>query len=117
MLQQLFLLQTVPRHRLRSDAPLTPESLAGCPNRNVPDYFTIAPRYRSEILVSELGSATPPAIPPDLAPFPLKDVHDLPEAAPAAATDFDRRLGGLDRHGTVRRLFVRLDAVHSSGAE
>jgi Fic family protein len=55
-----------------------------------------------------------PAVPP----FPpLEDVHDVLEAANAAVREFDRRLTEWDRHGAVGRLFARLDAVHSSGAE
>jgi Fic family protein len=55
-----------------------------------------------------------PAIPP----FPrLEDVHDLLDPAMAAVRDFDRRLQDWGHRGSIGRLFARLDAVHSSGAE
>jgi Fic family protein len=55
-----------------------------------------------------------PAIPP----FPrLEDVHDLLDPAMAALREFDRRLQGWGHQGSIGRLFARLDAVHSSGAE
>lgn len=55
---------------------------------------------------------------PTTPPFPpLEDVHDVLEAANTSVREFDRRLTEWDRHGAVGRLFARLDAVHSSGAE
>src|SRR6478672_5575889 len=55
---------------------------------------------------------------PNVPPFPrLEDVHSLLDAAVTALREFDRRLTILDKRGTVGRLFARLDAVHSSGAE
>ena len=50
--------------------------------------------------------------------FPrLEDVHSLLDPTVTALREFDRRLTILDKKGTVGRLFARLDAVHSSGAE
>lgn len=55
---------------------------------------------------------------PNVPPFPrLEDVHSLLDPAVTALREFDRRLTILDKKGTVGRLFARLDAVHSSGAE
>ncbi|MBN8993032.1 MAG: Fic family protein [Rhizobiales bacterium] len=55
---------------------------------------------------------------PSVPPFPrLEDVIGLLDPALASLREFDRRLSALDKMGTVGRLFARLDAVHSSGAE
>lgn len=47
----------------------------------------------------------------------LEDVYSLLDPALTSIREFDRRLTVLDRRGAVGRLFARLDAVHSSGAE
>lgn len=47
----------------------------------------------------------------------LETVIGLLEPALSSLREFDRRLTALDKIGTVGRLFARLDAVHSSGAE
>jgi cell filamentation protein, protein adenylyltransferase len=50
--------------------------------------------------------------------FPaIEDILDVLEPATAAIREFDRALSAWDRPGLVGRLFARLDAVHSSGAE
>jgi Fic family protein len=50
--------------------------------------------------------------------FPaIEDILDILEPATAAAREFDRALSAWERPGLVGRLFARLDAVHSSGAE
>jgi Fic family protein len=50
--------------------------------------------------------------------FPaLEDILDVLEPATAAIREFDRALSAWERPGLVGRLFARLDAVHSSGAE
>ena len=50
--------------------------------------------------------------------FPaLEDILDVLEPASAAIREFDRALSAWERPGLVGRLFARLDAVHSSGAE
>jgi Fic family protein len=55
---------------------------------------------------------------PNIPPFPhLEAVHGLLDPALTSLREFDRRLSVLDKLGTVGRLFARLDAVHSSGAE
>jgi cell filamentation protein, protein adenylyltransferase len=55
-----------------------------------------------------------PAIPR----FPaIEDILDVLEPATAAVREFDRALSAWERPGLVGRLFARLDAVHSSGAE
>lgn len=55
-----------------------------------------------------------PAVPS----FPrLEDVIGLLDPAVASLKEFDRRLSTMDRVGAIGRLFARLDAVHSSGAE
>jgi Fic family protein len=55
---------------------------------------------------------------PNVPLFPkLEDVIGLLAPATASLREFDRRLSALDKMGTVGRLFARLDAVHSSGAE
>lgn len=55
-----------------------------------------------------------PAVPA----FPrLEDVNDLLEDASVPLREFDRLLLGWRQAGSVGRLFARLDAVHSSGAE
>ncbi len=48
---------------------------------------------------------------------PLEDVIGQLEPATVALREFDRRLSAFDRTGAIGRLFARLDAVHSSGAE
>ncbi|HEY4919519.1 MAG TPA: Fic family protein [Xanthobacteraceae bacterium] len=47
----------------------------------------------------------------------LEDVHDAVDHALRRLRDFDRLLGEWPRPGSIERLFARLDAVHSSGAE
>lgn len=47
----------------------------------------------------------------------LENVIGQLEPATAALREFDRRLSELDNTAAVGRLFARLDAVHSSGAE
>lgn len=47
----------------------------------------------------------------------LDDVHDLLAPATRNITEFDRLLADRGQDGAVGRLFARLDAVHSSGAE
>jgi Fic family protein len=57
---------------------------------------------------------------PSAPPFPrLEDVIGLLDPALASLREFDRRLSALDKTGAgaAGRLFARLDAVHSSGAE
>jgi Fic family protein len=50
--------------------------------------------------------------------FPaIEDILDALEPAAAAIREFDRALLAWERPGLVGRLFARLDAVHSSGAE
>ncbi len=50
--------------------------------------------------------------------FPaLEDILDVLEPATAAMREFDRALSAWERPSLVGRLFARLDAVHSSGAE
>jgi Fic family protein len=50
--------------------------------------------------------------------FPdIEDILDVLEPATAAIREFDRALSAWERPGLVGRLFARLDAVHSSGAE
>jgi cell filamentation protein, protein adenylyltransferase len=50
--------------------------------------------------------------------FPaIEDILDILEPAAAAVREFDRALSASERPGLVGRLFARLDAVHSSGAE
>jgi hypothetical protein len=48
---------------------------------------------------------------------PLEDVLDALDAAAAAVREFERALAGWQSPGLIGRLFARLDAVHSSGAE
>lgn len=47
----------------------------------------------------------------------LEDVTDLLDPALDALRQFDRRLSEWPNRGVVGKLFARLDAVHSSGAE
>jgi Fic family protein len=55
---------------------------------------------------------------PPIPEFPkLEDVWPQFERANRALTDFDRALASFPIVGTVGKLFARLDAVHSSGAE
>jgi Fic/DOC family len=55
---------------------------------------------------------------PDAPPFPsLDDFHDLLGPATTAVGEFDRALSGWQRPDLVGRLFARLDAVHSCGAD
>src|SRR5580692_9244893 len=55
---------------------------------------------------------------PATPPFPrLEDVHDLLDPAMAALREFDSQLQAWRHPGSIGRLFARLDAVHSSGAE
>ena len=55
---------------------------------------------------------------PDAPPFPdIEDIIDLLEPATAALREFDRALAAWPRPDLVGRLFARLDAVHSCGAE
>src|ERR1700731_287263 len=55
---------------------------------------------------------------PLVPPLPrLEDVQDILDPAVAAIREFDRSLAAWQRPGVVGRLFARLDAVHSSGAE
>lgn len=55
---------------------------------------------------------------PDAPRFPaLEDILDLLEPATAVIREFDRALSTWERPEIVGRLFARLDAVHSSGAE
>jgi cell filamentation protein, protein adenylyltransferase len=55
---------------------------------------------------------------PHVPAFPSMDrVHDLLDPTLVALREFDRRMTALDRRGAIGRLFARLDAVHSSGAE
>jgi Fic family protein len=59
-----------------------------------------------------------PLFRPSIPSFPpLEAVHGLLDPALTSLREFDRRLSVLDKSGTVGRLFARLDAVHSSGAE
>lgn len=48
---------------------------------------------------------------------PIEDVVENLQSASLALSEFDRRVSDLGVMGTVGRLFARLDAVHSSGAE
>ena len=47
----------------------------------------------------------------------LEDVQDVLEGAVRSIHELDRRLSEWPRDGAIGRLFARLDAVHSSGAE
>src|SRR5580704_2753179 len=47
----------------------------------------------------------------------LEDVHDAVDDALRRLREFDRLLGEWPQPGSIGRLFARLDAVHSSGAE
>src|SRR5260370_31299123 len=47
----------------------------------------------------------------------LEDVLDALAPAAAAVREFERALAGWQPSGLIGRLFARLDAVHSSGAE
>lgn len=47
----------------------------------------------------------------------LEEVHDAVDDALQRLREFDRLLCEWPRHGRIGRLFARLDAVHSSGAE
>ena len=50
--------------------------------------------------------------------FPaIEDILDVLDPATTAVREFDRALSAWERPGLVGRLFARLDAVHSSGAE
>jgi len=50
--------------------------------------------------------------------FPrLEDILDALDPAVAAVREFERVLAGWQAAGVIGRLFARLDAVHSSGAE
>jgi Fic family protein len=50
--------------------------------------------------------------------FPaVEDILDVLEPATAAIREFDRALSAWEQPGLIGRLFARLDAVHSSGAE
>jgi Fic family protein len=50
--------------------------------------------------------------------FPdIEDILDVLDPATAAVREFDRALSAWEQPGLVGRLFARLDAVHSSGAE
>jgi Fic family protein len=48
---------------------------------------------------------------------PLEDVLDALDPAAAAVREFERALAAWQPPGLIGRLFARLDAVHSSGAE
>jgi Fic family protein len=48
---------------------------------------------------------------------PIEDILDVLDPATATVREFDRALSAWERPGMVGRLFARLDAVHSSGAE
>jgi Fic family protein len=48
---------------------------------------------------------------------PLEDILDALDPAAAAVREFERALAGWQPSGLIGRLFARLDAVHSSGAE
>jgi Fic family protein len=48
---------------------------------------------------------------------PLEDVLDALDQAAAAVREFERALAAWQPPGLIGRLFARLDAVHSSGAE
>lgn len=48
---------------------------------------------------------------------PLEDVLDALDTAAAAVREFERALEGWQPPGLIGRLFARLDAVHSCGAE
>jgi Fic family protein len=55
---------------------------------------------------------------PDVPVFPpIEEVVENLQSATLALNEFDRRVSELGVVGTVGRLFARLDAVHSSGAE
>jgi Fic family protein len=64
------------------------------------------------------GEAGPLCFRPAVPRLPsMDDVHDVHEAAWRSVLDFDRMLSAWLHSGRVGRLFARLDAVHSSGAE
>jgi hypothetical protein len=66
----------------------------------------------------ELDPQGRPCFRPAVPRFPaLEDILDVLEPATAATREFDRALSAWERPGLVGRLFARLDAVHSSGAE
>jgi Fic/DOC family N-terminal len=66
----------------------------------------------------ELDPQGRPCFRPAVPRFPaLEDILDVLEPATAAIREFDRALSAWERPGLVGRLFARLDAVHSSGAE
>jgi len=48
---------------------------------------------------------------------PLEDILDALDPAAAAVREFERALAAWQPPGLIGRLFARLDAVHSSGAE
>lgn len=55
---------------------------------------------------------------PPVPPFPrLDDLWDRLDPALRAISDFDRVLGSFPLANVIGKLFARLDAVHSSGAE
>ncbi len=71
-----------------------------------------------ELGVFELDSKGRRCFRPDAPPFPdIDDIFDLLDPATAAVRAFDRALAAWPRPDLVGRLFARLDAVHSSGAE
>ena len=47
----------------------------------------------------------------------IEDIVDVLDPATAIVREFDRALSSWERPGLIGRLFARLDAVHSSGAE
>jgi Fic family protein len=68
--------------------------------------------------IYELDSQGRRCFRPAVPRFPaIEDILDVLEPAAAAIREFDRALLAWERPGLVGRLFARLDAVHSSGAE
>jgi Fic family protein len=68
--------------------------------------------------IFELDPEGRPCFRPAIPRFPpVDDILDVLEPATAAVREFDRSSSTWERPGLVGRLFARLDAVHSSGAE
>jgi Fic family protein len=64
------------------------------------------------------GDGGPPCFRPAAPRLPsMDDVQDVHELAWRSVLDFDRMLAAWPPAGRIGRLFARLDAVHSSGAE
>jgi len=68
--------------------------------------------------IHEIDPNGRPCFRPRAPGFPrLEDILDALDPAVAAVAEFERALAGWQPAGVIGRLFARLDAVHSSGAE